>query len=236
MVRKWMGIACLSLLFGALNVSAEIKAEGGYKGGIGIATLNGAGIDLMGWTVSTKTSPMGFCFADISLNDYLGFEVGLGYVAKGSKTSFPIVDSMTNLLFQGDANIAYLSFPVLVKASYPLSFVKPYVFFGPSFDVLGEAKLKGHVTGTFDTLGGSLGDSLVTVPVDGEARTLMNGQFNGIDMAGMLGGGFEIPAWKGSIVLEGCFSFSLKTIFDISEIKVNNSLVGFMAGYKFRFK
>ena len=150
MKRYLISVLALTVIFALLPVSdsaAQLKFEGGVKGGIGIANWTGDDSD----DHTSKIGAIGGLFVTIGINEMFAVQVEGLYAQKGAESDY--VDSTGTTITEKD-KFDYIEIPVLAVVSFAAAEkMNINVFAGPTLGILvsadsGGEDFKDHVKGT----------------------------------------------------------------------------------------
>ena len=130
-------------LMTALTPDAFSQTGLGFEGGINIGDISIAGIQQ---TTSGRTGLTVGAFADIGITRNFYIRPGLRYVMKGFSWSNGAGTNFTDKL-------SYLEIPAMLKVSFPLTEVKPYIMAGPTLGIMltaSQDQVNAQQTQNFD--------------------------------------------------------------------------------------
>lgn len=229
-VKRHLIASCIALL-SILSFQLNGQISYGVKAGVNIASVktNGFIDGLLPLDVKPITGLSVGVFADIPIGNNLSFMPELIYNTKGFKFNeslnvgeviiVPIDIGATAMI-----KAAYVDIPLLVKYKFKNEGgISPYLFAGPSINYLTEArvKLKANIIADITLLN----------------EKLPLGDFNRFAMAGVVGGGIELPVKSGKIILDARYAhdFSKAIRAPIIDVGVQNKGFAFNIGYALGF-
>jgi hypothetical protein len=199
-MRHAVGVA-LILVWGT-TCAPQAAAEDLYFG-----VLGGANFSTIVFTpdlefdVDGGTSPIGGAFLGLDLGESLSVETRVMFV----RSSGDIDASADRLRATGEAQVDYLSVPLLVRVRLPGHAVAPFLVAGPELGFKTGAQLRATVNGLTED--------------DPEFDENIASRHYSLN----IGGGLEIPAGKITVILEGLYSHGLNDIDegrDVEEAKI----------------
>jgi opacity protein-like surface antigen len=214
---------CTVLAFMTADASAAGSAYLGVKGGLNIATLSiDESVELLDSVFIEPDSRNG-----IAAGAFVGFQIAPNFIIqteflysqKGAKYD----TTLTLEGITGDVEIMlkfdYIEIPVLLKYAIPLQGnVRPTLFCGPALAIKSASKLKI----TASAMGQSASE---TIDIEEVKST---------DFGLVFGGGIDIAAGRGKIVLDGRYTLGLSTVDDSPlNDDIKNRAFSVTAGYAF---
>lgn len=209
-------LACFLLLLGSL-VSAGNVAHGqlirtyGLKGGVAAATQNWSFMGEFTLDAGTRWGLDAGLFVEFFDHPNLSVLLEARYVQKGFSEDFDLTSEENPESF-GTATftprVDYVVIPLVAKARIPLSGFSPYLFAGPTLNVL-----LGYKGAEFEEVYKDL------------KKTEFGGSF---------GLGCEIPAWgETTILIEGSYSPSFSDAYANEFLTITNSAFEILIGIAF---
>jgi hypothetical protein len=196
-----------SVLFLVLALNPLSYAQStslGIEGGINLSSMN---ITPVIPTATGRTCMMVGGFADIGFSRSFSVRPGVRFIMKGISNSGNGV-TLTDKL-------SYLEFPVLLKATFPLTEVKPYIMAGPTVGIQLSASTEvnnGVQTQTFD----------------------LTNVYETIDFGLFFGSGIDFRvANRTDMFIGGGYSLGLSNVARAQNQSIKNTGLQFMAGIKF---
>jgi len=178
----------LSFMLFAFCLVLPVSAQNCYVGVLG--GLNFAAMDVVGDGEDQKVSShrvfgAGGVFG-IDLNTNFSLQLYPMYLQKGG--IMEMGDSDPDIKF----NMAFLEMPLFLKAALGKN-IRPYVLAGPTFGFLLTSECEAEIN---------------ALALEADLKDITKK----LDVGIGLGGGVEFPLWKGSIFLEGRYTFGLNNL------------------------
>ena len=213
-------------IISAFSINAQ-SYSAGLKTGLHFANVQVDGIAtgfapnthyLQGKTISG--------FFQWNINDNFSFQPEFGYTEKG----FIAREGIDINLFGIDIPIGasaisefkYIDIPLLGKYTFDLGKVNAYIIGGPSAGYATAAKLKTSV------------NVIIDINVSNSKLDLTKDLYNRWELAGIIGGGFEIPLQRGmNFLLEGRYQHGLSELMNdpIIDLQLKNKGFGLQIGF-----
>src|SRR4030095_1554766 len=200
-------IFLIAIVLSAFNQTANSQSTGfGIEGGLNIANVTLSSNAVTG----SKTGFMVGGFADIGVSRMVQIRPGIRYTMKG----FSATDNNGN---NANFKLNYLEIPLLVKVTFPLTEVKPFVMAGPTLGIQLSASLDA-----------SNGQQIQSADISNSFET--------IDMGLFFGSGVDIHvASKTEMFVTGGYSLGLSNILKGQNVNatIKNGGFQFTGGVKF---
>ncbi len=204
----------------ALLIAVPLQAQDitvGVKGGINIADVSTDVPDFEEIGTSSKTGFVGGAYANFGLGGVFAIQPEVLYSQKGFKvedTEFPAEASFkTN----------YFEIPVLLKAQFPLTMLRPAVYAGPVVSFETSCKL-----------GLTQGD--VSVDLDCDSEEADAGDRKKTEFGAVFGANLDLFVGPLVLTIDGRYQLGLTNLNDDSDApdeSVKNQVWQFMAGVGF---
>jgi hypothetical protein len=189
--------AVLILVWGT-TCAPEAGAEDVYYG-----VLGGANFSKVVFTPDLEfdwdggTSPIGGAFLGLDFGESLSVETRVTFV----RTSAEIVATANGLRATGEAQVDYLSVPLLLRVRLRGHAVAPFLVAGPELGFKTGAQLRTTINGVTQD--------------DPEFDETIASRHYSLN----IGSGLEIPAGKITVILEGLYSHGLNDIDEGSDVE-----------------
>src|SRR5438552_3609544 len=118
--KSTLSALVLTLILSSVSYS---QTSLGVEGGLNLANISAS----TNAQTSNRTGFMVGGFADLQLSDIVSIRPGLRYVMKG-------FSNQVNGLTYND-KFSYIEIPALLKVTFPLAQVKPYIIAGPTLGI-----------------------------------------------------------------------------------------------------
>lgn len=165
-------------------------------------------------------------FTELPIGRQLSFLTGMDYTEKGfafrenfnvNVFEFPVPVGATV-----NARMKYLETPLAIKYTIGTGAVRPYLKAGGTIGYASAARLEGkaHVVVPF---------SVARIPIG-----LNSSLINRFEVGAVVGGGIELPAGPGSMLLDVQYTHGLTSIINtpVVDLRARNSSLGVSIGYK----
>lgn len=162
--------------------------------------------------------------AEFPLTEMFSLETGLLLSTKGVISKDRFTDEDIGLIYEYKANLnpLYLDIPITAKASFDIGGAKIYGVFGPYLGIGLSGKIKQEMRINGDT---TLSEEIdIEWGSDEESSNLKR-----VDYGLIIGAGVELN----SVQIGLNYSLGLANISTVTDVKVNNRVLGISIGYKF---
>jgi hypothetical protein len=219
------------LFFAVFAAASYAQTSIGVYGGISSNRMSSASLalDFLDGILPQAKSMTGVrfgVFTEFPLADRLAFQTGLDYAEKGfsfrenfnvNVLEFPIPVGATV-----NARMKYFEVPLVAKYTLGSGGVKPYLKAGGTLGYASSAMLQAKAR--------------VLIPVE-VARIpigLNSSLVNRLEVGAVIGGGVELPAGPGSMMLDVQYTHGLSSVINtpVVDLKARNSSFGVSIGYK----
>lgn len=229
MKKSFVAVSALCVFLFSADATA-LQMNAGVKGGLGLGTLTGKGVEDIDTAENGLLKPSLALYGlfGIDFVRYFGAQVELGYIGKGK--TWADKSNSKNVM---SLNFDYLEMPILAKGMLPVGRFKPMVYAGPTFSLMINSTMREH----YEETGYPTFDTTVTIP--DSARY-------GFDFGLALGTGFTIDAGPGAIILDIRYTFGFVSIPKLSQaekdmgekesdLAMRTGTLAIMVGYQFKF-
>lgn len=226
-IRKIIPILFFAVSAAFLNAQTYIGVRGGITSnkmtspGLALDFLDGV-LPSTKWMTGTRVG----IFTEFPVGNQLAFQTGLDYAEKGfsfrenfnvNVFEFPIPIGATV-----NARMKYFEVPIVAKYALGSGNVKPYLKAGATLGYASSAILQSKAR--------------VIIPID-VARIpigLNSSLVNRFEVGAIVGGGIELPAGPGSMMLDVQYTHGLSSVINtpVVDLKARNSSFGISIGYK----
>lgn len=197
----------LAAVFMVYFTGGSLYSQGTYLGIEGGINLSNMSITPDIPTSNGRTCMMVGGFAEIGVSRTFSIRPGARFIMKG-------ISNTNNGVTLTD-KLSYLEFPVLMKVTFPLTEVKPYILAGPTLGIQLSASTEfnnGQQSQTFD----------------------ISSAYETIDFGLFFGSGIDFRiANKTEMFIGGGYSLGLTNVVKVQGVSGKNSGLQFMGGVKF---
>lgn len=197
----------LAAVFMVYFTAGSLYSQSTYLGVEGGINLSNMSITPDIPTSSGRTCMMVGGFAEIGVSRTFSIRPGARFIMKG-------ISNTNNGVTLTD-KLSYLEFPVLMKVTFPLTEVKPYILAGPTLGIQLSASTEfnnGQQSQTFD----------------------ISSAYETIDFGLFFGSGIDFRiANKTEMFIGGGYSLGLTNVVKVQGVSGKNSGLQFMGGVKF---
>lgn len=145
-MKRIFTIFILCIIF--YNANAQIKL--GFQLGPNFASGNYSSDYFKESDVSGKTGFFGGVLAEFKLNDMFYLQPEINYIQKGVEISPLYYLGYVNSGSKGDFKLDYVEVPINIIAKFGKNELKPFIFAGPSFNILSTAEKTEKYVGYSD--------------------------------------------------------------------------------------
>jgi hypothetical protein len=202
-MKKLFLLSCIFLLaFLIRPINAQVQI--GVQAGVNLTDINMDLTTQEGFNTAMRTRAIMGGIITYNFLPMLSLQAEPAYVQKGADANFSIIETGFNVDIKANISADYIDVPILLKASLPMEFIKPYLIAGGSVAFLvGDAKLR--VDGA--SINGQ--DVISLVPDSLKEETLL---LKSTDYILCFGGGVTIPIGLLEIFVEGRYDIGLTNI------------------------
>lgn len=192
-------IFLLALFIPPLNAQVQVGVQAGVN-------LTDVSMDLQGFKTAFRTRFLVGGMLSYDFLPVLSLQLEPAYIQKGAAVNISTIEGGFPIDAEATISANYFDLPVLLKASIPGGFIRPYLLAGGSVAfLLGDAKLK------IDKATSNGLDVTSLIPSNQREQTL---KIKKTDFILTFGGGITIPISLFNLFIEGRYDLGLKNVND----------------------